>query len=46
MKAYFSLYKVYENSFEDVMNEKFSVSVEELRRTLFDLQCTHWLNEA
>jgi hypothetical protein len=43
MKAYLSLYKVYENSFEDVMNEKFSVSVEFLRRTLCDLQCTHWL---
>ncbi len=46
MKAYLLLYKVYENCSEDVMGDIFSVSLEELRRNLCDLQCTHWLSEA
>ncbi len=46
MKAYFFLYKVYENCSEDVMGDIFSVSVEELRRNLYDLQCIRWLSEA
>ncbi len=46
MKAYLFLYKVYDNCSEDVMGDIFSVSVEELRRTLCDLQCTPWLSEA
>jgi hypothetical protein len=46
MKTYLFLYKAYENCSEDVMGEIFSVSVDELRRTPYDLQCTHWLSKA
>ncbi len=46
MKAYLSLYKVYENCSEDVMGDIFSVSVDELRRIPYDLQCTRWLSKA
>jgi hypothetical protein len=46
MKTYLFMYRVYENYSEDVKRDIFSVSVEELRRTLCDLQCTSWLSEA
>ncbi len=46
MKTYLFEYKVYKNYSEVVMGDIFSVSVEELRCTLYDFQCNRWLSEA
>ncbi len=46
MKPFLFIYKVYENCSEVVIGDIFSVSVEELRRISYDLQCTRWLSEA